>query len=998
MLTLLCVFCTCAFFVACSSEDETEEDTKTYSYTEEDTENISNGLFAYDTTGKTESDYPITSPTGWSRTTDNSAATSGVTSGVINVESWDAIFDKIYSNNTFSKFCQNQFPTEFKDSDGNDIPAETSKASISTKFKPTKYSNDADNYMFMLNNYSTTYEGTAQKVTSSSTVSVKKGEIYEISLWVKAIIFDAFETGAGANVRITPTVDGKSQADFQINKIAKNDWQKYTVYFVADDTYDCSFKITLGLGYGNGSQDNMNGYVEGTVFFDDVTLKKVDALPTDVSFVDGTNQKTLVYGSEDAYALSGATEKTFAFNATFATDTTDAFFTYNDDSETTLIVKNTTEKDDRTVIIKNAGSDFVITTPNEDNYEKFAIVSFKLLNKLDKLGSTDITVNVVDKFGAVTETRKAVATFSDVSDDYIDCYILIKNNFKNQTRNFYLEIVVGPETLSQYVNDNASGTVKVKEIKFASGFISSEQYADKEKDVNYKLYSFYSAKANGTTALYAGYEEDYSEHNHSSSFSLTPTSGSIGKIVSDPTAVKDYSGITTDHVYVKEDSEVYAINERLSFTGTNGYAGLINTKYSANYPAELMTALTGLYDDDIQPLVIYNKTADNYGFIGAQQTVSASDYAKVTLKLKVSGDAKAYIYLVDTSDKTKQVLTFADFTVNTEFGIANASINKKSYTAGEHKYELVIDKDSPVGTDNWVEVNFYLATGATEKNFRVEIWNGDRTGAVKSQGYVIVNSIDVSTSGAFSEPSAWTLAFDESTSPLLNRINDYDELIAYTRELTDTEKQFNEEYPDKAVSYKTSYIWADGETFVYGVYNTIDPVETNPYDSIEEEEEGGCAAESDPSTFWLSFSSIVLAAVLILAIIALFVKNLRAKRKSTKSDVKAQYKVKSRTEAQKAIKQAKEKQAKKVEEPAEKVEDVTETAEEAEEVSESTPETAENEEITETENTETNGDDTEQTGYVYGEVQDFGDMTLEMPEEKAEEVKPEESEKENKDE
>ncbi|MBQ6728237.1 MAG: hypothetical protein IJQ87_04775, partial [Clostridia bacterium] len=404
------------------------------------------------------------------------------------------------------------------------------------------------------------------------------------------------------------------------------------------------------------------------------------------------------------------------------------------------------------------------------------------------------------------------------------------------------------------------------------------------------------------------------------------------------------------------------------------------TKHLANYPAELSDILTELKDeDDIQPIVIYNKNADHYGFIGAQQSVSASAYAKVSVKLKVVGDnANAYIYLVDTLNTKKDVMLFADFKVNTTDGIKNPSIGT-TYSAADHKFMLVIDKDAEVGEDGFVEVNFYIATGADAKAFRVEVWNGGRDGALDtaSQGYVIVNSISVSTSGAFSEPATWQSAFDTDNPLNSVKISSFNAagsaLIAYTRELTDTEKSFNKEYPDNTVSYSPTYVWANNKTFVYGVFNTINPVESNPYDSIEQDEEGsGCARTSDPSTFWLSFSSIILAVVLILAIAALFVKRFRLRRKANKSDAKAQYKVKSRTESQKAINKIKERKAKEAEDavqPEENTEDAVDTNADLDTVSDEPAESTES------------GEDTEQSGYVYGEVQDFGDMTLEMPEE-----------------
>lgn len=981
VLATLCVFCTCMFF-ACSSDEETttEDTTKTYTYTEEDTKYISNGLFSYGTRGKTATDFPISSPTGWSKSTDNSAASSNVDSGVINVGDWDSAFNKLYDDSDFKSFCEKQF----KDDEGyKDKTDEEKKAFVKAKFAPSKYSENADSYLYMLNNYNSTYVGTAQRIKSSSTVSVKKGETYAISVYVKTLIFESFD-GDGACIRIAPSINGTSQAEFQINNIKNTDWQQYTVYFVADDDYDCSFNVLLGLGYGNGKSDIMSDYVKGTVFFDDVVITANPA--EDTSAIAPT---TLDFGSKDPVTVDGSLATTFKFSMDFAA----AYFT---PSVTTEIERQVNNNATEKIIIDNNGANFTLTTLNEDDYETYMLVSFKLQNKLDKLGSTDITVNVKDIYGDITETRKAVATFSDVNkdDEFTNCIILVNNNFKNQTRNFYLEIVIGPETLSDYVNENASGTVKIKDIKYATGYNSSEKYLPlKADDSIYKLYSFYKSNANGTTALYAGYEGDYSEHNHSSSYSLTPANGTVGQIVNHPTALKDYSGITADHVYVKEDSTVYTINDRLSFTGDKGYAGLVNSKYAGNYPVPLKTELDKLHDDeeDIQPIVIYNATLDNYGFIGAQKTVSASDYAKVTVKLKAYGDATAYIYLVDTSSKAKTILSFADFTVNTDAGIKNESVNKTEIK--DRKFMLIVNKNTTVGTDGWVTAEFYLATGADAKNFRVEVWNGGRDGANKSQGYVIINSIDVSTSSAFTEPTTWQTAFDDSDSPFYNKIGDFNadgSLVAYARELTDTEKKFNAEYPDKTVSYKANYVWANSDTMVYGVFNTINPVEVDPYASIEEEEEeSGCAATSDPSSFWLSFSSILLAAVLVLAIIALFVKKFVAKRKANRSDVKAQYKVKLRTESQKAINKAKAKKAEKEAKADEEPE--TETHEEP---AENTEVSEDNESEENTEDGENAGDETEQTGYVYGEVQDFGDMTLEVPEEKTEDT----ANNENKDE
>ena len=1036
LLAAICLFCTCAFAVACGTAEESETDTeKTYSYSETDTEIISNAYFAYGTHDKTADDMPIVSPTGWTKSVDDSAVSSNVDSGVVSVsaDSWNKVFDKLYEDSDFLKVYENKYAADL---DGK--TDDEKKEFVKDKFKnPDKHEGADDGFVYMLNNYSAKQgKGTAQRLRSSSTVSVKKGETYTVSVWVYTNILN----GDGANIRLANSVNGNSQADFRIDNILNNgEWKKYTVYFVANDDYDCTFTLTLGLGYGNGGL--MHEYVEGTVFFDDVTVEKFEGDIAAVVF-DGT--ETLFFGSSDVVSVLPAGNNVYKYDMNFKTDAgytpdpsanTGAFFT-----NLPALPQVDLDHETKTVDIKNGTDNFEITTlaADEDEYERYTLISFKLQNNLNKLGSTDVTLNVVDILGAESNTRKAVATFSEVSEngEYTLCNVIVRNNFKvtgvNHTREFYLQLVIGPtdESAVTAKSEYATGSVVISDLKYATGYVNENRYknddyvtayyrgvsgnnaydpTDEEKDayyLKYKLYSFYNSDADATTALYTGYDSDYSEHNHTPTYSLTPAKANIGEITAHPTAVNGYSGIVYNHVYVQGESadtvRETKINGRTSFDGADGYAGLINTEYLAAYTANLGNTsleelLNGYYDaaadKHIQPIVIFNNSAENaknhYGFIGAQQTVSESSYAKITVKLFVSGDSpKAYIYLVDTSKSEKDVLQFADFTVNTADGLDNAAINGTSYSAADHKFAVTVDKDiqtANLGDDNWVEINFYIATGADAKSFRVEVWNGGRDGAdaSASKGYVVVNSIDVTTSSAFTEPTSLANAFTDSSNPLFKNFDtDGRGFIAYTRELTDTEKAFNKEYPDQAVSYKATYVWAQNDTTVYAVFNTINPVEHNPYDDITEEEtESGCNMNSDPSTFWLSFSTILLAVVLVAAIVALFIKRFAARHRSRKSESKSQYKVKSRTETQKEIKKAKEKQAQ-----AEKKARETEQSDDEDldigdlsDEPESQTETAESAESA-GETDENNGDDTEQSGYVYGDVQDFGDMTLEIPE------------------
>ena len=185
---------------------------------------------------------------------------------------------------------------------------------------------------------------------------------------------------------------------------------------------------------------------------------------------------------------------------------------------------------------------------------------------------------------------------------------------------------------------------------------------------------------------------------------------------------------------------------------------------------------------------------------------------------------------------------------------------------------------------------------------------------------------------------------DAEKSGLLEK----EDMVEYTRKLTDKEIEYNESVTDSddKISYSPSVIWATdfaegGEhkgTFVYALYNTVNPTEsTIPSDEEETEEtEGSGCGEVDPSTFWLSLSSILLGVALLAAIVMLVVKAVRRKKRSKKNTAKTQYKITSRNKTNAEIKAknekaAREKAAKEAGSAAENAEEKSETTAEAEE-------------------------------------------------------------------
>lgn len=1001
-LMLIGLICFSLFFVtACSSDETSSKKDTSYSYTETDDGVIKNASFAYGTVGTSLKNFPKTSLTGWTLSSDTSVSSK---SGVIDVTDagWKELMNALYGDSSILDYAKRREKHEFtiddvkaaikaeNETDENPTSDEIKEYIVKNYFlsevspvfsNPGTHNGAKDTKVYMLNSYkagNNSGVGGVRKLTSSTEVTLNKGEYAKISVWIKTenLNMNIHDEDFGANIRINNSFNGTSQAVFGINNIIADVWTEYTFYVKADEVYETKFTLVLGLGYGDMS-------VEGTVYFDDITVEHLEKLPDGMTI----NNTNLEYNADDenqnliaAAGVSADSNILYVMSVDISDltgyTTTEPFppalcgyTTSNDSTAKGDRYDPEPEHKSEATEVSNLDAPYGISsglkvTLNDASYvvksnpftverEKYAAVTFFIKNELSKFSATTITVDVYDVWNAVTEKRAAVATFSDVNDEWSKCTILVKNNFdadntnysQHDTRKFYIQIVIGPtDVKTQNKTDYANGTVYITCAIVATGVTYQYAESDKNKEhesANYDYYQLFSNTANATQALYAGMDNDtITDGSTNESYSFTYAASEIGTILTSAATPKNYQGISYNHYYINEESSNYEINK-------NENAGLINSKYLDNYTyTNIKSALKyNSADGNIQPLMIYNNAADSYGFIGTKNTVAASAYAKVSVKVRVYGDAVAYVYLVDVSNTVKQVMTFDDFKVNFADGI-NSKDKGTEIIGADKKFEIKVTSDM-MNDDGWLTVSFYIATGASAKNFRVEVWNGSRDGSNKSQGYVFFNDISVSTSGAFSEASRWQDAFDTTGNPLYSA--DLSESIMYQRELTDTEKKYNSEYSDNTISYNPTYVWAKNDSMIYAVYNTIDPVEVDPYEAEDDDdttEDDG--VETDPATFWLSFSSILLGVALILAIAMLFIKNIRRRRKANKSDAKSHYKVTSRVSKKKSA--SKTKKAK-----------ITE-------------ESPVDEEITADDKTAENPVE-EQTldSYVYGEVEDFGE-------------------------
>lgn len=332
----------------------------------------------------------VTSPTGWTKAvnseTSGSAPTSKSASGIIDVESkaWDELTTSNLSalNVTMDELVETEkadkakevwdeltikdklefykaYEDKFDDEDypvkdlefyenfnikASDLPTEkdldgkeTAPVNPKTHYAETDTENADKTKIYMLRNnyYNDTYKngfGTAQKLTSSSTVTVAAGTTAKFSVWVKTYnlrtatsdyqMQDASDD-AGAYIRITNSIGGNSLDPLEIKNIntqniggldSTNGWKQYEFYLTATTFADSSFTVVLGLGQNAGT-DRL-GYVDGYAFFDDIQCETVKTenvtLPqgTLVFDVDDTTEsKVIDYGK-----TANQTKKAFALD------------------------------------------------------------------------------------------------------------------------------------------------------------------------------------------------------------------------------------------------------------------------------------------------------------------------------------------------------------------------------------------------------------------------------------------------------------------------------------------------------------------------------------------------------------------------------------------------------------------------------------------------------------------------------------------------------------
>ncbi len=766
---------------ACNTTSSDDDDTtnEEVTTTEKDDSVITNGSFEYNSKGDTT--LIVTSPSGWTRSTNSatsgSASSSQSASGIVDTTAsvWDdltqsAIFKTLGKQpedltvaeaeanwSKMSKYDKLKFFEAYEDADSdNDVDelsfydADTDAFNIDAEDIPlpsdgnpgTHYKEGDEGYgeesnVLMIHNQYTDNRGTAQKYTSSTTVTVPAGAAAEVSVWVKTSDLQFKHTSGttmdalgnrGAYIGITHTVGGNTLDQFMVKNInTKNDqgvneWVEYNFYLQGSSYADSTFTMVLGLGLTGGT-DTFE-YVNGYAFFDDI---KCEILTADEYEVPANTPRVTLEAD--------GTAKTFKADVAKTTETPNGAkgvtaFEIDLQPSEEFAPLTLTAADFKTGITEEVKGSSTLVSANGEKLtdgEKEVYGDFNLDVSFDKFGYFSdfaaIQAEAEKKDPANAEKYansyfKAVydKNFADSTVDFKNVLLLMSKDGAAYTSKLSKEFTVAAgeriavsfflktsdiagftgagitlhdgENCTSFDSLDTSGSAAVdindenKDIydgwQQCFFFVENDTETDKTFTLSFTYgktvvygttkadyYPGFAAFANFTTLPMT--EEEYkcaSTGTYAKTVSLvagedeektgaefdavaTVPSGAIETGLADP---KNYKGVVGGSKYVSVSGTDGTVN-------SSEYAGLLNKEYIEEYEKTEWLKnlnLAELFGNATQPLLIYNNDAQAYGFIGTKQTVAADSYQAVSVRVKVSAGATAYVYLVDATNVNDQ--------------------------------------------------------------------------------------------------------------------------------------------------------------------------------------------------------------------------------------------------------------------------------------------------------------------------------------------------------
>lgn len=147
-----------------------------------------------------------------------------------------------------------------------------------------------DDYVLMMIKKQTSdaYSPTAGYYESKKKINIDRATLYEISVWVKAIVSENSDDKKGARVVLKGTDEYESDLINTTGQAENNGWAKVTFYILGNQFRSEDFSIQLWIG-NDKANDTL---VQGQVFYDKLEIKKIKT-------VDATEHDAVITEYED---------------------------------------------------------------------------------------------------------------------------------------------------------------------------------------------------------------------------------------------------------------------------------------------------------------------------------------------------------------------------------------------------------------------------------------------------------------------------------------------------------------------------------------------------------------------------------------------------------------------------------------------------------------------------------------------------------------------------
>ena len=550
---------------------------------------------------------------------------------------------------------------------------------------------NGDTSVLMIHNKRTSENvlGTAQHYTSGTTITLEAGTAAKLSVWVRTDALTHYYSESeetevtkrgGAYIGITNTVGGTTLDQMQIKNInTKGEWKEYTVYVRASTFASSTFTVVLGLGQGSSSDryENVNGYA----FFDDVKCEIITAEAYEEASSSDWNTCTVnSLADEKIFDTDTVNGDTFALDLYAASEvsgsktyTSESIHPSLGDSEENVtglmtlseiaessnrylqnVYKNDLEGkypfgEDGDILMLLSANGAAYTAKSNDitlAAGERMLVSFFVKTSEIASGLTGANATLVDG-----ENRTSLTAFDsntvetvdiddetkDIYDGWVQCFFFLTNE-TDEDKTCHIEFTYGPTSI-----------VSTDRYDYADGYAAFTNF--ETRSLTRTEYSYASTGDRAVKVSLTG------KASNASAFDEVSATARKDLEVR-PALPASFKGTLGGSTAVDPDSEISNVKPE------NVYAGLLDTEYADNYYASeeawrsiLDTSAangdewwTGLFGNANRPLVIANGEEASYGFISEDISLSASSAQRVSMRIRLSADAKAYVYLTDTTD------------------------------------------------------------------------------------------------------------------------------------------------------------------------------------------------------------------------------------------------------------------------------------------------------------------------------------------------------------